>query len=111
LTTSNCFHNFNAKGSSQGKIQPVILGGTISAILGSQGSLCVHYCKGDEVYFTTVLCTKQWTVNWPYIGNAVFRIVQNHGERSCIRRFFVGRSPQSPPPGSAPGSSLPENDY
>jgi len=23
--------------------------------------------------------TKQWTAKWPYIANAVFRIVQNHG--------------------------------
>jgi len=24
--------------------------------------------------------TKQWTTEWPYIANAVFRIVKNHGE-------------------------------
>jgi len=29
--------------------------GAISAIFGSHGSLCVHYCGGDEVYFTTLL--------------------------------------------------------
>ena len=25
--------------------------------------------------------TKQWTSKWLYIANAVFRIVQNHGEK------------------------------
>jgi len=24
--------------------------------------------------------TKQWTAEWPYIANVVFRIVQNHFE-------------------------------
>jgi len=24
--------------------------------------------------------TKQWTTKWPYIGNAIFSIVKNHGE-------------------------------
>jgi len=38
--------------------------------------------------------TKQST-KWPYVGNAVFRIVQNHGEQSYFLRFLVG-SPQSP---------------
>jgi len=31
--------------------------------------------------------TKQWTEEWPYIANAVFRIVQNHGDKSYFRRF------------------------
>jgi len=38
-----------------GRIQPVTLGGVISVLFGSQVSLRVHYCKGDEVYFTTPL--------------------------------------------------------
>jgi len=29
--------------------------GAISATFGSQVSLCVHYWKRDEVYFTTLL--------------------------------------------------------
>jgi len=40
----------------QGRIQPVRLGGrVILVIFGSQDSLGVHYCKRDEVYFTTLL--------------------------------------------------------
>jgi len=39
----------------QGRIQPVRLGGAISAIFGSEVSLRVHYCRKDEVYFTTLL--------------------------------------------------------
>jgi len=31
--------------------------------------------------------TKQQEAKWPYIANAVFWIVQNHGERSYFRRF------------------------
>jgi len=31
--------------------------------------------------------TKQWEETQPYIANAVFRIVQNHGEWSYFRRF------------------------
>jgi len=34
--------------------------------------------------------TKQWTSKRPYIANAVFRIVQNHGEKSYFRRFQGG---------------------
>jgi len=31
--------------------------------------------------------TKQWTAKWPYITKVVFRIVQNHGEKSYFCRF------------------------
>jgi len=31
--------------------------------------------------------TKQCTAKWPYIANAVFRIVQNNGEFSYFGRF------------------------
>jgi len=41
--------------------------------------------------------TKQWTAKYPYIANAVFRIVHSHGGKSYFRRFL-----ESPPPGSAP---------
>jgi len=50
-------------------------------------------------------CDKKWTAKWPYIANAVFRIVQNHGEKRYFCRIEGGRSPQSPRPPfvSAPG--------
>ena len=71
--TQDLISNFSAV--AQGRIQPVRLGGRI---YGSQVSPC--YCERDEVYFTTLLLTKQWTPKWPYIALAVFLIVQNHGE-------------------------------
>jgi len=40
--------------------------------------------------------TKQCTAKWPYIANAVFRIVQNNGEFSYFGRF---QGWQSSPPG------------
>jgi len=39
----------------QGRIKPVSLWEAISVIFGIQVSLRVHYCKRDEVYFTTLL--------------------------------------------------------
>jgi len=62
---------------NQGRIQPVSSDGAISVIFGSQASLWVHYCKRDGIYFTTMLS-------------------QNNGRQNG------GRSPQSPPSGSAP---------
>jgi len=41
------------KDDKQGRIQPVRLG-AISVKFDSQVSLRVHYCKGHEVYFTTL---------------------------------------------------------
>ena len=38
-----------------GLIANMALGGEISVIFGGQVSSCVHYCKRDEVYFTTLL--------------------------------------------------------
>jgi len=49
-------------------------GGTISAIFGSQASSFVHYCKRDEVYFTTVLSQNNGWQNGLISRNAVFRI-------------------------------------
>ena len=86
---------------SQGRIQPVSLGGGdfskiwLSSIIA--GSLLQE--RWSILHNTAV--TKQWAAKWPYTGNAVFRIVQNHGEKSCFRRFSVGRLPQSLPSGSA----------
>jgi len=37
--------------------------------------------------FTVGDVTKQWMANWPYIAIAVFRIVQNHGEKSYFHNF------------------------
>ena len=34
--------------------------------------------------------TKQWTVKLTYIANAVFRIVQNHGEKVTLVGFRAG---------------------
>jgi len=31
-------------------------------------------------YISQTAVTKQWAAKWPFIANAVFRIVQNHGE-------------------------------
>ena len=39
---------------SQGRIQPVKLWGAILVLSGSQVSQKLRYCKGDEVYFTTI---------------------------------------------------------
>jgi len=73
-------------------------GRAISVIFGSQVSLRVHNCKSDEVYFTALLRQKQWTTKWPYIVNAVFQIVQNHGEKVTFVGYRGGgRSPQSSP--------------
>ena len=62
-------------------------GGTISVIIGSQVSLRVQYFKRDEVHFTAFAVTKQWKAKWPFIANAVFRFVQNDGEKSYICRL------------------------
>jgi len=64
----------------QGHIQPVWLGGGFS-ILGSKshnGFATVREMK--YIHYTTVC--KQWTTGWPYVANAVFRMVKNHGERN-----------------------------
>jgi len=96
LTTSNCFHNFNAKSSDQGRIH-IYLGGRFqqySAVKAHYAFTTVREMK----YTSQHCCDKKWTANWPYIANAVFRIVQNHGERSCFRRFYGGRSRPLDPP-------------
>ena len=54
--------------------------GAISVTFGSQVSLRVHYCKRDEVYFTTLLWQNNGSQNGLIIESDVFRIVQNHGE-------------------------------
>ena len=51
--------------SKQGRIQPVSLGGAISVKFGSQVLLWVHYCKTDEIYFTTLLWHKNGRQNGP----------------------------------------------
>jgi len=41
--------------------------------------------------------TKQWTAKWPYIANAVFRIVQYHREKVTFGGFREGITPIAPP--------------
>ena len=75
---SNRFASFPC--FAPGRIQPVSLGGwVISEKFGCQVSR-VHYCKRDEVLLHNVSMTNQLRATWPYITDAVFRIVQNHGE-------------------------------
>jgi len=38
-------------------------------------------------YTSKQCCDKQWTAKWPYIANAVFRIVRYHVEWSYFRTF------------------------
>jgi len=71
-------------------------GGAISAIFGSLVSLRVHYCKRDEVYFTTVLWQDYGRQNglksrmlFPELYKIMVKTVTFIG--------FRGRSPQSPP--------------
>ena len=72
--------------------------GTISVIFGRQVWLRVDYCKGDEVGYTSQYCCDKTTdCNMSHIANAVFWIVQNHGEKSYFCRFQEGQ----PPLGSA----------
>jgi len=61
--------------------------GVISVIFGSQVSLWCHYCKRDEDTVHNTVVTQKWAAKWPYIANAVFRIAQNHGEKSSFHRF------------------------
>ena len=61
--------------------------GAISIMFGNEVSLRVRYCKRDQVDFT----------KWPYIANAVFRIVQNHGEKVTFVGFKGASPPLDPP--------------
>ena len=72
--------------SAQGRIQPVSLEGAISVIVGIQASFWVHYCKRDETILHSTAATKQWTAEWAYIANIVFR-----NEKIMVnKRTFVG---------------------
>jgi len=82
----------------RGWIQPVSLGGDFSDILQSSlitGSLLWE--KWSILHNTAV--TKQWTAKWPYISNAIFRLVQMMVKRVA----FVGLKEGDPPRGSVPG--------
>ena len=37
--------------------------------------------------------TKRWTTKWPYVANALFQIVKNHGEWSYFLGFRWGHRP------------------
>jgi len=85
LTTSNYFHNFNAKSSSQGQIQPVILRGGFQQYLAVKAHA---FTTVREMKYTSQhCCGKTMDGKLALSANAVFRNVQNHSERSCFRRF------------------------
>ena len=73
-------------------------GGAISGIFASQVSVCVHYCKKDEVYFTTLL----WRNNGQQ-NDLISRMLFSELYKIMVKKvtfigFRAGRSPQSPPP-------------
>jgi len=41
---------------------------------------CCDKTMDDKMALYRAAVTKQWTTKWPYIANAVFRIVLNYGE-------------------------------
>ena len=85
----------------QEQIHPARLGREILVILSSQVSLRVHYCKRDEVYFTTLLwqnnghqnsviycecyfpnCTKSWWIQLlPQVSGAAITMMRLDGAR------------------------------
>ena len=73
----------------------------LKAFFGSEVSLRVHYCKRDEVYFTTLL----WQNNvWKngFISCMLFSYVYKIMVKKVTFVGFMGeRSPQSLHPGSA----------
>jgi len=62
----NQSHTVLARADSASKV-----GGAISVIVGCQVSSRLRY---------NTAVTKQWTTKWPYVANAVFRIVTKLGE-------------------------------
>jgi len=55
--------------------------GAVSVLFRSQVSL--RFTTAREMKYTSQHCcdkAKQWMAKWPCITNAVFRILQNHGE-------------------------------
>ena len=61
-----------------GRIQPVSLGGDFSKIWYSNIITGLLLQEKISIHHNTAV-TKQRTAKWPYIANAVFWIVQNHG--------------------------------
>jgi len=57
------------------------------------------YSNVREIKYTlhSSAVTKQRTAKWPYIANAVFRIVQNHGGKSYFVGFRGGDRPKRSP--------------
>jgi len=55
IKPKRCLIKISSSWQGRIHIQPVKLQGAISLIFGSQVSLRFHYCKRDEVYFTTLL--------------------------------------------------------
>ena len=81
--------------SAQGRIQPISLGGATSVMFGSQVSSPVHFCKRDEVYFTTLL----WQNNLRQTG-LISRMLFSELHKIMVKKVtFVGfRGGRSPPP-------------
>ena len=72
----------------QGWIQPVSFGVVILVIFGCQESLITSSLLQEtwsKLHNTAV--TKQWTSKWPYIANAVFRIVKIMVKKVIFVRF------------------------
>jgi len=64
LELANKFILFLFETLLRGRIQTVSLGGAISLIFGNQVSLPVHWCRRQEVYFTTLLRQKDGRTKW-----------------------------------------------
>jgi len=86
MKTSNCFHNFNAKSSSQGQIHIYLGGGRFqqySAVKAHYAFTTVREMK----YTSQHCCDKTMDGKLALYREALFRNVQNHSERSCFRTF------------------------
>ena len=92
--------------SNQGRIQPVSLRrrGAISVIFGSQVLLQVHYCKRDEVYFTTLLWQNSGRQNG-LISRMLFPNCSKSWWTKLLFVSFSGGDRPNRPPGSAPVSN------
>ena len=90
--TSIAFQVFDAT-RSQGRIR--LRGGDFSNIWSSSLTTALLLQERWSILHNTSV-TKQWTKIWPYIANGVFRIVQNHSEKSYFCRFWGGLPMSNP---------------
>jgi len=80
----------------QGRIQPVSLGGAVSTVKAHSR---IHYCKGDELYFTTLLCQNNGWENCLKLRmrfSKLYNITVNKVTFVVLRR--VDRPPPLDPP-------------